>query len=204
MNYTIKTKLIPLLCRCYGYRPAIPAAQLPIHFCLMEAVNTVSSKEFAQISSLLAQFVRQTRCEAIVLVDESGLALARAGIFGEKEAQLISSLAAANHAATEQLSRLIGEKSGFKNQFHEGCKRNLCLVELEGGFLLVVCFSERTTFGLIHVVAQKVGLQLRPLLLRSPEASRKHEEELGNSLEQQDFQNELVHRLDQAFAARRS
>lgn len=159
---------------------------------------SLTESQFRSCRDILSRFLRKTKCSVIMLCDESGLTIAQVGCFDENKLSVLSTLAAGNHAATTEMARIIGEKSGFRVLFHEGENNNIYVTEASRNFLIIVVFSEATTFGMVRVLTAKVCEELENLLENIPadEEARAVDQAFRQNIESTDFREELGARLD--------
>jgi predicted regulator of Ras-like GTPase activity (Roadblock/LC7/MglB family) len=158
--------------------------------------------QFKDLNQVLRGFYQRTKCQAILLTDASGLMLAKQGPMESKNLALLSTLAAADYAATLEMSKIIGEKDGFKVHFHEGAQFNLYLTGVNETCYIVVVFSKSTTFGMVRVQATKTVEALYEILEREP-VGEMHEQpqQTAAEMSKEEFQEELSARLDDILAS---
>ncbi len=161
---------------------------------------TLSKVQFDGISAVLKGFYKNTKCGVVMLSDESGLALAQSGRLDSDKMSLLSTLAAGNYAATVQMAYLVDEESGFKKQFHEGKNYSIYITGVTESFFLVVVFSqEKTTFGMIRVMCEKVVAELQAVLAKIPSENdelKTIQPAVSEQIDDEEFREELSSRLD--------
>lgn len=157
----------------------------------------LSKSQFADINKSLQLFYKRTKCPAIIVADASGTLIAKQGSMNPNNFALLSTLAAADYAATVEMSKIIGEQDGFKVHFHEGALHNLYLTTVKDSCYLIVVFSKETTFGMVRVLASKTIEELQRAFSR--DTSGEDMQEINGVQEQmglKGFQEELSTRLD--------
>ena len=162
---------------------------------------TLSEDQFREINVVLRELYQKTRCPAVILCDMSGQLIARSGTMEASNLTLISTLAAANYAATSAISKLVGEHEGFKVHFHEGETNNIYIAGLGEEHFLVIVFARTTTFGMVRVLVNQSTEKLLEIVARLvPDAPGSHASDMMKShLQNQEFQEELSSRLDSLF-----
>jgi predicted regulator of Ras-like GTPase activity (Roadblock/LC7/MglB family) len=155
---------------------------------------SLSRTQFEQINEALRGFYQRTKCSALLLADSSGMLVAHAGTLDVGAKSLLSTLAAGNYAATNEIARLAGEASGFKVHFLEGSKNSVYVSGVDENFFLVVVFGETTTFGMVRVLTAKLSEQVHALLSLPIEGEVV--EITRREVESPEFRDELSSRLD--------
>ncbi len=160
----------------------------------------LSKGQFQDLNKCLRSFYQKTKCLSVILCDASGLMLAKQGHMESNNFALLSTLAAADYAATLEMSKILGEENGFKVHFHEGKNSNLYLTSVNETCYLIVVFSKNTTFGMVRVQASKSVQVLREVLLRefSGEAHIFLEQE--KQKDREGFEEELSAKLDSVLS----
>ncbi len=121
---------------------------------------SLSREQYKEINTALRAFYQETKCTLIALCDISGLIIAQSGTFNPTKATLLSALAAGNYLATQEIGKLIGEKDGFKVEFHEGSEQNLYITSVDETHILTVVFTQNSTFGMVRLLAAKLTKEL--------------------------------------------
>ncbi len=154
----------------------------------------LARSQFDEINQLLRALYTKTKCGAAVLADSSGMVVAQAGTLDENTKILLSSLAAGNYAATNEMARLIKEPAGFKVSFLEGASQSLYVTGVDDTFFLVVVFGTNVTFGMLRVLVVKLVEQLKESLAKPVEGETV--EVVKKEVESDAFKEELSSRLD--------
>ena len=154
----------------------------------------LSKTQFEQINAALRSFYQKTKCGGALLADVSGMLVAHAGTFDASTKALLSTLAAGNYAATNEMARLIREESGFKVHFLEGRKSSVYITGADESFFLVVVFGETVTFGMVRILAAKLCEQLAAFMKLPAEGEIV--EITKREVESEEFREELSSRLD--------
>lgn len=157
---------------------------------------SLSSDQFADITRVLQRFRQTSKCSDVILCDTSGLAVAHCGPMNGSSKALLSSLAAGNLAATSEMAKLVGEKEGFKVQFHEGKQENIYVTSINDEFFLAVIFPSKSTFGMIRVLTARSVEELIEILARTPVVDSHGESEITEKMGNSEFTNELEQQLD--------
>lgn len=160
-----------------------------------------SEKQWTEINDTLRQLGLRTKCSAAVFVDESGLLLSHWGTRDQKALTLLSTIVAANSAATAQMARILGEEAAFQNQFHQGETLSVYITSAGNGYYLLVVFEQETTLGLVRVMAEKARAELERITAiteAAPDSDKSRKQFLQN-VTAGDFQQELSSRLGTLF-----
>lgn len=112
------------------------------HFSLYEP-------EFQRIRAILAKMQKELRAELVLLLNRSGQPVAVTGSAGDIDLTALSSLAAANLAATDGLAHLVGEQE-FSALFHQGRQRSLHISDVLRRFSLVLVFDSSASLGMVR------------------------------------------------------
>jgi predicted regulator of Ras-like GTPase activity (Roadblock/LC7/MglB family) len=128
-------------------------------------LNTINlhEPEFKRIKTILDSLRKDLRADIALLVSQSGQPV----VISESEEKFdyvsLSSLAAANMAATGGLANLVGEGE-FSVLVHQGRDRSLYISDLLRKFSLVVVFNASTTLGLVRYKAKKTIILLEEVI----------------------------------------
>ena len=156
----------------------------------------LSQEQFKTVSSALKAFYVKTKCEAIVIAEHSGMVIGQQGKMSKATMPLLSALAAADYAATNEMAKIIGESDGFKVHFHEGANNNIYIRGVGDSYFMVIVFDKNTTFGMIRVLAEKVAEEIDEAMSKSEEEPSGDNQEVATKVDGEDFKEELTARLD--------
>lgn len=106
--------------------------------------------EYLRLTSILAKTQRELRADLVLLIDRNGQQIASEGKPRHIDLTALSSLAAANLAATDGLARLVGEQE-FAALYHQGKHRSLHISAVAKKFSLVVVFDETVSLGMVRL-----------------------------------------------------
>lgn len=127
----------------------------------------LSTETFNEISTVLKELESSTRAELAIFCDANGIPIIHAGKARNMDFSVLSTLNAANYAATRETAKLIGEKEGFKFLFLEGDSRNIYLCNVGFDFLLTIIFSKSVALGMVRIYANKAARQLSSILQKA-------------------------------------
>jgi predicted regulator of Ras-like GTPase activity (Roadblock/LC7/MglB family) len=117
----------------------------------MNASNIVLYEaEYQRLKSILVKTQRELGIDLILLIDRDGHQIAAEGPAQDIDLTALSSLAAANLAATDGLARLVGEPD-FSILYHQGKHRNIHISDVSRRYCLVLVFDERVSLGLVRL-----------------------------------------------------
>jgi predicted regulator of Ras-like GTPase activity (Roadblock/LC7/MglB family) len=129
--------------------------------------------EYLRLKSILVMTQRDLRADLVLLIDRSGQQIASEGPAHGIDMTALSSLAAANIAATDGLARLVGEPE-FSILYHQGKHRSIHISDVAKRFSLVVVFDESVALGMVRLRVKRATAYLEEILrsfLRKTEAA---------------------------------
>ena len=103
------------------------------------------------------------RAELVLLIDRGGHQIAWEGPSRDIDLTALSSLAAANIAATDGLARVVGE-ADFSIIYHQGRNRNIHISDVSRRFSLVLVFDDAVSLGMVRWKAKRAAASLEDLL----------------------------------------
>lgn len=106
--------------------------------------------EYVRLTAILAKTQRELSADLILLIDRDGHQIASVGPAGDIDLTALSSLAAANLAATDSLARLVGEPD-FSILYHQGKHRNIHISDVLQQFCLILVFDDKVSLGLVRL-----------------------------------------------------
>lgn len=123
----------------------------------------------------MADFVAESRVRTAILLSDSGQVLAQHGFARRLDIANVATLAAATHASSAALARIIGAGQ-WVHLHHEGHENQIFLAPFSAGrhgLVLVAIFDRDTTLGLVRLffgrLVDAVGALAR---LHEPQPSR--------------------------------
>ncbi len=119
--------------------------------------------EYLRLKSILVMTQRDLRAELVLLIDRSGQQIASEGPGRGIDLTSLSSLAAANIAATDGLARLVGEPA-FSALYHQGLHRSIHISDVAKKFSLVVIFDESVALGMVRLRVKRATAYLEEIL----------------------------------------
>lgn len=132
------------------------------------------------LQSELRRLVERSSALSALLMDSAGRLLTMVGsTIPEFDITSFVSLSASDFAATQELAKLLGEKT-FQDLYHQGNRHGVYMTQMHEGLLLAILFDRKTSLGLVRYALRKARPRLRPLLARavatsSEEATREEE-----------------------------
>lgn len=118
----------------------------------------IGEQEYAAINDCLRGFLRESQARCAILVDRDGQMLARQGFTQDLDTVSLAALTAGAIASTQEIARLLGEPE-FTVLFHQGQREHIHFSLVGSRAILMCVFDDRTTIGLIRLVAANtVGL----------------------------------------------
>ncbi len=127
-----------------------------------------------RLRGILTKTQRDLRAELVLLIDRGGHQVAWEGPARDIDLTALSSLAAANIAATDGLARVVSEPE-FSIIYHQGKNRNIHISDVAKRFSLVLVFDDAVSLGMVRWKVKRATAALEDLfraLLRKAEARR--------------------------------
>ena len=119
--------------------------------------------EFRRIQAILAKMQKELRAELVLLISRSGQPIVVSGTAERIDCTALSSLAAANLAATDGLANIVGERE-FSVLIHQGRQRSLFISDLLKRFSLVLVFDAAASSGLVRYKCKRTTLLLEDVI----------------------------------------
>jgi hypothetical protein len=119
--------------------------------------------EYLRLKAVLAMTQKDLRADLVLLIDRSGQQLAFEGPARGIDMTALTSLAAANIAATDGLARLVGEPE-FSILYHQGQHRSIHISDVAKRFSLVVVFDESVSLGMVRLKVKRATACLVEIL----------------------------------------
>ncbi len=163
----------------------------------MNASNIVLYEaEYQRLKSILIKTQRELGIDLILLIDRDGHQIASEGPAQDIDLTALSSLAAANLAATDGLARLVGEPE-FSILYHQGKHRNIHISDVSRRYCLVLVFDEKVSLGLVRLRVKHTTAYLEEVfkLFARKTETRKNAAVPSNSPSPFDFTDEDIDKL---------
>jgi hypothetical protein len=127
--------------------------------------NTFNLQEadFLRIQAILGKMQRELHAELVMLISRSGQPIVIVGSQETIDITALSSLAAANLAATDGLANIVGERE-FSVLVHQGRQRSLFISDLLKKFSLVLIFDATASSGLVRYKCKRTTLLLEEVI----------------------------------------
>ena len=130
--------------------------------------------ESRRIQGILAKIQRELKAELVLLISRSGQPIAISDSAKSIDSTALSSLAAANLAATDGLANIVGETE-FSVLIHQGRQRSIFISDLLKKFSLVLVFDASASAGLIRYKCKRTTLLLEDVIRDSQRRVEKTE-----------------------------
>jgi len=124
---------------------------------------TLHELEFQRIQAILAKMQKELRADLVLLISRSGEPIVISGPAKNIDCTSLSSLAAANLAATDGLANIVGERE-FSVLIHQGRQRSLYISDLLKRFSLVLVFDATASSGLVRYKCKRTTLLLEDVI----------------------------------------
>ncbi len=112
-----------------------------------------------RIKTVLMGIQQDLQADLVLLLDRGGQQIGAEGLIVDFDLTSISSLAAANLAATDELARLIGERQ-FAALYHQGTRRSIHISSVANAFTMVLVFREAVFSGKLRWKLRKSAASL--------------------------------------------
>jgi predicted regulator of Ras-like GTPase activity (Roadblock/LC7/MglB family) len=119
--------------------------------------------EHQRIQAILAKMQMELHAELVLLISRSGQPIVISGSTQNIDCTALSSLAAANLAATDGLASIVGERE-FSVLVHQGRRRSLFISDLLKRFSLVLVFDASASSGLVRYKCKHTTLLLEDII----------------------------------------
>ena len=127
----------------------------------------IGELEYARINECLQSFLRDAQAKCVILVDRDGQMLAKQGFTQNLDTMALSALAAGAIASTQEIARLLGEPE-FSVLFNQGRHDHIHISLVGQRAIMMSVFDDRTTIGLIRLVAAR-AVEVLATLLDAPQ-----------------------------------
>ena len=127
----------------------------------------IGESEYAHINDCLQSFLRDAQAKCVILVDRDGQMLAKQGFTQNLDTMALSALAAGAIASTQEIARLLGEPE-FSVLFNQGRHDHIHFSLVGQRAIMMSVFDDRTTIGLIRLVAAR-AVEVLATLLDAPQ-----------------------------------
>jgi len=119
--------------------------------------------ESQRIQAILAKMQKELRAELVLLISRSGQPIVTSGSTQSIDFTALSSLAAANLAATDGLANIVGERE-FSVLIHQGHQRSIFISDLLRKFSLVLVFDASASSALVRYKCKRATLLLEDVI----------------------------------------
>ncbi len=154
----------------------------------------LSTEMFNEISVVLKDLEVSIRAELAIFCETSGIPITSAGNQRSINIPSLSTLAAANFAATAEMARLLGEKDGFRFLFLEGERYNIYLCNVGYDYLLTIAISKSIALGMLRIYANRAVKQLTEILNKA-----RKQEKASERIFDSEFSDLLGNAFDASF-----
>jgi predicted regulator of Ras-like GTPase activity (Roadblock/LC7/MglB family) len=134
----------------------------------------ITPEEDRELRKLLTELARESKSKIVILIDKSGQLISRSEspAFSSDDITF-ASLTAGNVAASEALSKLLGDKN-LNHMFTETEEEGIYMVLLDGKYILVSIFNKDiSNLGIIRVKIKKFYPKVKELIERIEERTKK-------------------------------
>ena len=134
----------------------------------------ITPEEDKELRKLLTELAKESKSKIVILIDKSGQLISRSEspAFSSDDITF-ASLTAGNVAASEALSKLLGDKD-LNHMFTETEEEGIYMILLDGKYILVSIFNkDLSNLGIIRVKIKKFYPKVKELIERIEERTEK-------------------------------
>ncbi len=134
----------------------------------------ITPEEDRELRKLLTELAKESKSKIVILIDKSGQLISRSEspAFSSDDITF-ASLTAGNVAASEALSKLLGDKD-LNHMFTETEEEGIYMILLDGKYILVVIFDkDSSNLGIIRVKIKRFYPKVKELIERIEERTEK-------------------------------
>ena len=134
----------------------------------------ITPEEDKELRKLLTGLAKESKSKIVILIDKSGQLISRSEspAFSSDDITF-ASLTAGNVAASEALSKLLGDKD-LNHMFTETEEEGIYMILLDGKYILVVIFDkDSSNLGIIRVKIKRFYPKVKELIERIEERTEK-------------------------------
>src|ERR1700681_906814 len=129
----------------------------------MNAIPVLTIQDVATLDGLLADFLKKTEGDLIVVIDRGGNVISQYGDMSAIDVTIIAALAAGSFAATQDLARRIGEVE-LNALYHQGNGSHIFMNSVDEDTIMITVFGKRTTVGLVRFYSSSTAQSAAALL----------------------------------------
>ncbi|MEO0136661.1 MAG: roadblock/LC7 domain-containing protein [candidate division WOR-3 bacterium] len=124
---------------------------------------TLTDAQIKSLEKMLKDFYNQTNVVWAIVITSSGHLLVQRGFTRTFDVLTIAALTCNIFNSTMELAHLIGERN-FCELLQEGKRTSIYYVTLDGDYLLVSLFDDRTLPGVVKVAAAEFSKNVKRIL----------------------------------------
>lgn len=124
---------------------------------------TLTSVQIEKLENLINDFFTQTNVVWTILITGSGHLLVQRGFTHSFDVFTIAALTCNIFNSTMELAHIIGERN-FSELLQEGHKNSVYYVALNGNYLLISLFDDRTIPGVVKVASEEFSKNVKKIL----------------------------------------
>jgi predicted regulator of Ras-like GTPase activity (Roadblock/LC7/MglB family) len=129
----------------------------------MNAIPVLTIQDVATLDGVLADFLKKTEADLIVVIDRGGNVISQFGDLSAIDVTVIAALAAGSFAATQELARRIGEVE-FNALYHQGNGSHIFMNSVDDDTIMITVFGKRTTVGLVRFYSTTTAQSVSDIL----------------------------------------
>jgi len=132
---------------------------------MKEAATTITltTEKIEKLEKLINDFFAQANVVWSILITNAGHLLVQRGFTRSFDVFTIAALTCNIFNSTMELARIIGEKN-FYELLQEGGRASVYYVSLDGNYLLVSLFDDRTIPGVVKVASEEFSRGVKSIL----------------------------------------
>ena len=126
---------------------------------MAQAPLVLSKEDQDFFRKVLLDLLCESESRCVLLVDQGGRCIARAGFTEKLDVDALAALIAGSFASTRAMAALVGETE-FSVLFHQGQHDHIHNILVDNDRILAVIFDRRTTVGMVRLCAKRVAKRI--------------------------------------------
>ncbi len=124
---------------------------------------TLTKSDIESLEKLINEFFTNANVLWSILITNTGHVLVQRGFTRSFDVFTIAALACNIFNSTMELAHIVGEKN-FSEFFQEGKRASIYYVSVDGNYLLVSLFDDRTIPGVVKVASEEFSKNVKSIL----------------------------------------
>ncbi len=161
---------------------------------------TILPSHQQEIDQLLSKLVQQLPARFVLLTDVTGQLISARGEQNKIDLVALGSLVAGDLAASQEISRLIGEHNDYQLVLREGATSNTFICESGSYLAMMVQVSNEVPMGWARMMIQDTAQKLTTILDKKPEKAETVPAEMEKVLQEENLTDLFDSELDSLWS----